>query len=58
MAVRDDVVGGDDEDDDGDNDDGDDDDLEKTYQGQKDAGNETEWVSSGETRGCGLVQRQ
>ena len=41
MAVRDDVVGGDDEDDDGDNDDGDDDDLEKTYQGQKDAGNET-----------------
>ena len=42
MAVRDDVVGGDDDDDDGDNDDGDDDDLEKTYQGQKDAGNETE----------------
>ena len=42
--------------DDGDDDDDDDDDLEKTYEGQKDAGNEAEWVSSGETRG--LVQRQ
>ena len=42
MAVRDDVVGGDDDDDDGDNDDDDDVNLEITYQGQKDAGNETE----------------
>ena len=41
MAARDDVVGDDDEDDDGDNDD-DDVNLEKTYQGQKDAGNEAE----------------